>query len=451
MLCKNDIYETEITSYTAEGSGVCRINNIAVFVPNTVVGDRLKVRIVKVCKTYAYGKTEQMISESANRISPVCSAFGQCGGCGLMHMSYDEQINFKYGHVKDCIKRIGGIDTDVLPPLRAEKLYGYRNKVQVPVGSDLAGNIITGFYSQRSHRVVKADMCSIQSKSAQKIITAVTDWMNEYDITPYSEETHSGIVRHIYIRNSEPTGEIMTVLVINAAKLPHTDILADRMKALGVTSLAFNINKNKTNVILGNKTVNIYGGGKITDILCGLKFEISPQSFYQVNHDQAEKLYDTAISFAGLTKNDTVLDLYCGTGTITLYAAGFAKKAIGIEIIPEAIENAKTNMKLNNIRNADFYCGDAGEVTKKLADKGIKVNKIIVDPPRKGCSEETLKLIAELKPEKVVYVSCNPATLARDLKIMQTLGYRTEKVQPVDMFVHSPHIESVALLVPFEN
>ncbi len=446
MLVKNEIYETEITSYSSDGSGICRIDGIAVFVPFTVAGDKLLVRIVKTCKTYAYGKIEKLLLPSENRATPLCPVFGKCGGCSLMQMTYEEQLRFKHTYVSDCIKRLGGIAAEVLPPLKSDKIYGYRNKVQIPVGISAEGKVITGFYSQRSHRVIQCEGCLIQNEISQKITKIFCDWMEEFNILPYCEETHSGLFRHIYVRCGEGTDEIMAVAVINSKTLPHGEIIAERLKSAGVTSFSYNINREKTNVILGNKTVNIYGGEKIKDTLCGLTFEISPESFYQVNHSQAERLYETAIRFADITKEDCVLDLYCGTGTITLCAAVYAKKAVGIEIVPEAIRDAKENMRLNDINNAEFYLGDAAEVTAKLSKEGVKADKIIVDPPRKGCSPETLKLISRLSPKTVVYISCNPATLARDLKLMKEYGYDTEMVQPVDMFVHSSHVECVALL-----
>ena len=446
MLSKNDIYETEITSYGSDGSGVCKINGIAVFVPFTVRGDRIRLRIVKVCKTYAYGKTEEILIPSENRVQPSCKVFGRCGGCNLMHMSYTEQLTFKQNHVKDCIERIGGIDTEVLPTLGADRLGGCRNKIQIPVSYDENGRIAAGFYLPRSHKPVAQDNCVIQPPCAREIITTVCNLMEKHKILPYCEEKHSGTVRHIYIRTSEITKKIMAVLVINAKKMPCESEFAAALKNIGVTSFLINVNTEKTNVILGKKFISVYGTEKITDTLCGLKFEISPNSFYQINHDQAEKLYALAAEFADINKNDTVLDLYCGAGTITLFAAGLAKKAIGIEIVPEAIENAKNNMRINGIKNAEFYCGDAGKTARKLLSQGTRPNKIIIDPPRKGCDENTLNLITELSPDKVVYVSCNPATLARDLKFMKNHGYITEKIRPVDMFIHSAHVETVSLI-----
>jgi 23S rRNA (uracil1939-C5)-methyltransferase len=318
--------------------------------------------------------------------------------------------------MEDSLRHIAKLDTEVLPVIKADKLNYYRNKVQIPVGPDKDGNAAAGFYSLRSHNIIPNCNCIIQNKDALPIVEAVIKWMNDFNIPPYNEINNTGAIRHIYIRVAEATGEIMVAIVINTRRVHYTNELVEALIPLGVKTVICNINREKSNVVMGDKNIILYGDGRITDILCGLKFSISIKSFYQVNHDQTEKLYKTAMDAANIKKEDTVFDIYCGIGTISLYAAKLAKKVIGIEIMPEAVEDAKNNAKLNEIDNAEFYCGDAGEVTQELISKGERADVVIIDPPRKGCDTKLIDQILSIDPTRIVYISCNPSTLARDLK-----------------------------------
>lgn len=442
MLLKNDIYEAEITSYTADGAGVCRIEGIPVFVPYAARADKISVRILKVNKTYAYGKIETILSPSPFRVTPQCDVFGKCGGCDIMHLSYEEQLRFKYEKVENAIRRIGKSNAPILPVIPAETLVNYRNKTQTPlVKSD---KIQCGFFSKGSHRVIPFKKCFIQKEFSAQLAKITTDFLNEFNISIYNEVTGRGLVRHIYIREGKT--ETMVLLVINGQTLPDCEILADRLKNAGAAAFLLNINKEKTNVILGNKTKNIFGDGYITDEMCGLEFEISPESFYQINTPQAEKLYKVAVEYADIKNTDTVFDLYCGAGTISLYAAKYAKKVYGIEITKSAVENAKKNAVRNNIKNAEFFCGDAADIAEKLMSDGIFPECVIIDPPRKGCDNALLNLLLKINPPKISYVSCNPATLARDINFLENNGYICIKIQPVDMFVNSNHVETVVLM-----
>lgn len=442
MLLKNDIYETEITSYTSEGAGVCRINDIPVFVPYTARGDKILVRILKVHKTYAYGKIEKIISASSVRSNAVCKAFGKCGGCDIMHLSYEEQLKYKYEKVENAIRRIGKSDAKIFPVIPADSRFGYRNKIQMPLAK--SDKVYCGFFAKGSHRVIPIEKCYIQKEFSSRIIKSVTEFLNEFNISVYDENTGKGLMRHIYIREGKT--ETMVVAVINGNTVPNIEVLAKRLKDAGVTSFLLNINKKRTNVIMGDITKNVFGADFITDEMCGLKFRISPGSFYQVNTSQAEKLYRLAVEYADIKKEDTVFDLYCGTGTITLYAAGYAKKVYGIEIVESAVENAKRNANMNGIENAEFLCGDAAKITGRLIADGVVPECVIVDPPRKGCDAELLDLLLKINPRKISYVSCNPSTLARDINFLEQNGYKCMQISPVDMFVHSNHVECVALL-----
>lgn len=442
MLSKNDIYETEVVSYTSEGYGVCKADGIPVFVPYAAKGDKLEIRILKVHKTYAYGKTEKIISPSPFRTAPKCNVFGKCGGCDIMHLSYDEQLRFKYEKVENAIRRIGKSNAEILPVIPSENIFAYRNKTQIPLMK--SDKVYSGFFSKNSHRVVPFEKCFVQKDFSARLTSLVTDFLNEFDISIYNESVGGGLVRHIYVR--EGKNETMLMMVINGNMLPHCDVLAERLKTAGVSSFLLNVNTKKTNVIMGKYTKVIFGNGYITDEMCGLKFEISPESFYQINTPQAEKLYKIAVEYADIKNTDTVFDLYCGAGTISLYAAKYAAKVYGMEIVENAVENAKKNAILNGIENAEFFCGDAAKITEKLLSDGIFPDCAIIDPPRKGCDAALLNLLLKLNPPKISYVSCNPATLARDINFLENNGYKCIKIQPVDMFVHSNHVECVALM-----
>lgn len=452
---KNKHYELEITSMGSEGEGIGRLNGFPVFVENAVKGDFAEVRIVKVKKTYAYGKLIRLIKASKLRAEPVCEHYPRCGGCNLQHLSYEAQLDFKTEKVKDCLERIGGFKgIEVKRALGAKSLENYRNKAQFPVGS-CGGKVQIGFYAKRSHNIINSDYCCIQNKANKKIAAVIREFIEKYNIKPYNETSHTGVLRHIITRAAEKTGEIIVTLVINSDKLENSDILVEMLTKAdkNIVGVALNINKEKTNVIMGGSLKVIWGKGFITDYIGSLKFEISPLSFYQVNPRQTEVLYSKALELAGLDNGrQTVIDAYCGIGTISLFLAQRAKKVYGVEIIKEAIENAKRNAEINGISNAEFFVGRAEEVIPKLyTQRGINADVAVVDPPRKGCDERLLSVIADMKCERVVYISCDPATLARDLKFLCNKGFSIEEVQPVDMFCMSSHVECVVLMSRVEK
>lgn len=447
MVNKNDEFNLKITGYTSEGGGVGKFDGQAIFVENTAVGDEILCHIIKAKKTYAIGKAMKIIKPSKSRIEPLCQAFKMCGGCSFAHIKYEDELEAKAQKVKDAFNRIGGISPEFESIIPSPEATRYRNKAQYPVKRE-NGILNIGFYAKKSHRVIDGDDCLLQPVEFTQIIEIFRKWINNNNVTVYSETTNKGLLRHIYLRKAFATGEIMVCAVINGKALPESEQLSEQLKTVnGFKTLVVNVNRENTNVVLGNECYAIHGDGYITDILCGVKIKISPLSFYQVNRDGAECLYTKAAQYAGLTGNEDVLDLYCGTGTIGLSMAHKAKSVTGVEIIPEAIEDAENNAKMNNIENARFICGDASKAAEELKAEGITPKVVILDPPRKGCAEELLKTVAEINPEKIVYVSCDPATLARDCARLLSLGYAVKKVTPVDMFPRTSHIESVALLV----
>lgn len=442
---KNDIIKLDIDAMSSLGSGIGRYEGLAVFVPLSAVGDSLSVKVLKVKSNCAFGKIEEILTPSATRCEPDCAVFSKCGGCVYRHISYEEELKFKEKSVEDAVKRIGKVDLDA-QPIVFGKENGYRNKAQYPV----AQNGSVGFFANHSHRIIPNSTCALQPDVFSKICEIFTFWMSTSGNTVYSEETGKGLVRHLYIRRAEVTGEIMVCLVINGDKVNAAKrLVEDLREELGdaLKSVVLNINKSKTNVILSDKCQNLYGDGYIYDILCGVKVRLNPLSFYQVNHDMAEKLYNKAAQYAEC-EGKTVLDLYCGAGTIGLSMAKSAKKIIGAEIIPEAVEDAKFNAANNNITNAEFICADAKDAARQLADKKLKPDVVIVDPPRKGCSEELLHTISnDFSPERLVYVSCDPATLARDISILTGLGYELVEYTPFDLFPRTSHCETVAKFI----
>lgn len=446
-LNKNDKIELEITGYTSEGSGVGHHNGQAVFVQGAAEGDLIECLIIKAKKTYAVGKLLSVLKASPDRIIPDCPVFPRCGGCVYRHISYEAELRQKRQRVADALSRIGHLD------ITPEEITGcvspdrYRNKAQYPVGMN-NGRLLTGFYAPFSHRVIDCKNCLLQPEEYAKILKAVSKWAEKYKIPVYNEEDGKGLLRHIYIRKGFETGELMVCLVINGTKIFKTQELIESLKTAcpEIKTVLLNHNTEDTNVILGKKNTVLYGDGYIEDILCGKRFRISPLSFYQVNHDQAQRLYEKAAEFAVTPDTETVIDLYCGAGTIGLSLADKVKNVIGVEIVPEAIGDAKINAKLNGIENAEFICGDASAAAKELDERGILPDTVIVDPPRKGCDEALLHTIADMAPERIVYVSCDPGTLARDLAILETLGYKTEKVCPYDMFPRTVHVETVVQL-----
>ncbi len=440
---KNEDIVIDITGMTAEGNGVGRYEGMAVFTPLTVPGDRALVKIVKLCKNYAYGKLLKLLSPSDQRCEPDCDCFALCGGCVFRHITYAAERRIKSGLVKDALLRIGGIDVPMSDILYSE-VDGYRNKAQYPVNSE--GKV--GFFAPRSHRIIPCNNCRLQPYEFSVIAGAVELFIKQYGISTYNEQTGKGLIRHLYIRTTAG-GDIMVVLVINGEKLPHSSALIDILKtALGekLKSFMININREKTNVILGERCVTLYGDDYITDVLCSVKLRVSPLSFAQVNHDMAELLYNKAAEYAA-PEGKTVIDLYCGTGAIGLSLARRAKSVIGVEIVPSAVEDARANAKENGIDNIRFICDDAAGAALRLRQEGVTADVVIVDPPRKGCDSSLLDTVANgFAPKTIVYVSCDPATLARDCKILVSYGYRVTNVTPADLFPRTAHVETVVRL-----
>lgn len=443
-LQKNQDIQLNIEGYTAEGNGVGHYNGQAVFVSGAAKGDTIIAHIIKAKKTYAVGIIKQILKKSPNRIDVDCQHFRSCGGCVYRHISYEAEKQLKRQKVIDAFTRLAHIDVPVKDIVTCET-ERYRNKAQYPVGFDK--EIVAGFYAQKSHRIINSSDCVLQPEEFSKIVEIVKKWMTEFGISAYDSINHEGLIRHIYIRKAFVTGQIMVCLVINGDKIPKSqELVDDLLKIKGLASVTLNKNTEKTNVILGLECKTLWGNDYIEDILCGVKIRLSPLSFYQVNHDCAELLYKKALDYVGAKGDGTILDLYCGAGTIGLSMAKDVKKVIGVEIIPEAIEDAKENAKRNNIENCEFYCGDAKDAVKILKKQNIEPDAVILDPPRKGCDKEVLEYVAEMKPKKIVYVSCDVSTQARDCAILKELGYETKEVTPVDMFPRTSHTETVALL-----
>lgn len=450
---KNQELLVDIVAEGYQGEGIAKPQGFPIFIPGALKGEKVKIKIVKLTKNHGFGKLLDIVEPSENRVEPICPLYKRCGGCQLQHMSYQEQLVFKKNRVKDCLERIGKItDVKINDTLGMEEPLRYRNKVQLPVGVE-KGEPIIGFYAPRSHDIINLQQCFIQHETGDEVVQLTRDWMKKFGISAYDENTKTGVVRHVMIRKGFKTGEVMVVLVTNTEKLPHKDEFVKLVieKIPGVKSIIQNINNKPTNVVLGQQNITLWGSNTITDYIGQFKFEISPLSFFQVNPFQTEVLYNKALEYANLSGEETVFDAYCGTGTISLFLAQKAKKVYGVEIIPEAIENAKKNAKLNNIHNAEFFVGEAEVIIPKLIEDGKKAEVVVVDPPRKGCEKSLIEAIAEMRPNRVVYVSCDPATLARDLRIFEDLGYKTEAVQPVDMFPHTNHVETVVLMSRVEK
>lgn len=446
---KNEIYEMTIDALGSNGEGIGRIDGFAVFVEGALPGEVIRALIVNVKKSYGYGKLVEIVSKSPYRVEPCCPVAKTCGGCQLQHFSYEGQLAYKAKKVKDDLERIGGLkNIEDLPIFGMENPWRYRNKAQFPVGSGREGSTEIGFYAKRSHRIVDTQVCFLQNPVNDEIIAIVREFMEEYKISSYDEGKHKGLVRHILTRVGRNSGQIMVCVVINGKKLPYGEVLVERLRKInGVVSVVLNINKDQTNVILGKKVITLWGKSTIEDALGGIIFEISPLSFYQVNPVQTEVLYNKAVEMAGLKGDETVLDLYCGIGTISLFFAKKVKKVFGVEIVPEAIIDARKNAERNGIENASFEVGAAEEVIPRVFDEqGITANVIVVDPPRKGCEQVLLDTIATIAPEKLVYVSCNSATLARDVAILIERGFQVKDVQVVDQFPMTGHVETVVLM-----
>lgn len=453
LIEKNKEYILDIVSQGYEGEGIAKINDtFPIFIEGALKGERVNVRIVKSKKNFAYGKLLEVIEPSLERCEAKCSIHKRCGGCKLQYSTYKEQLNFKFERVKDCITKIGKLDESIVQfPLGMDEPWRYRNKVQLPIGM-VNGELKIGFFAPRSHEIIDMETCLIQDEIADKVVGITRTWIKKNNIKPYNIDgkyDETGILRHIMIRRGFTTNEVMVVLVTNGSKLPNKDefisLITENIP--GIKSIVQNINSKPTNVILGQECITLWGESTISDYIGEFKFNISPLSFFQVNPVQTEVLYNKALEYAGLTGDETVFDAYCGTGTITLFLSQKAKKVYGVEIIPQAIENANINAKENNVNNVEFFVGESEVVIPDLINKGIKADVVVVDPPRKGCDVKLLNAITNIDAKKIVYVSCDPSTLARDLAILEGNGYKTVRVQPVDMFPHTAHIENVALLI----
>ena len=478
---KNDVFEVIIEDMSESGEGVGKLDGYIWFIKDAVIGDLIEAKAMKMKKNYGFARLMKVLKPSPARVKERCAVARQCGGCQLQMMSYEEQLKFKQRKVYNNLKRIGGLDNLYLPgegpgagekdgegdragdreggesgrkPVIMEPIIGmedpwrYRNKAQFPFGMNKENEVIAGFYAGRTHCIIENDDCLLGIQENREILAAVKQIMTQYGIKPYQEESHTGLIRHVLIRKGFRTGELMVCFVVNGRKLPYSEGFVERLLEIpGMTSISYNVNMEKTNVILGREVVNLYGPGYITDYIGNVKYRISPLSFYQVNPVQTERLYGTALEYAGLTGEETVWDLYCGIGTISLFLSQKAKKVYGVEIVPQAIEDARENARLNGIENVEFFVGKAEEVLpKQYEEDKVYADVIVVDPPRKGCDPVCLDTIVMMGPKKVVYVSCDSATLARDVKYLEERGYWVERVSCVDMFPMSGHVETVVLL-----
>ena len=446
MLIKNQIYEAEITDYTAEGQGVAHIEGCAVFIPNAVAGEKVRVRVEKAQKTWAAGKIVEILEKSPHRVNRECEVAKLCGGCDFWHMDYAEEIRLKAQRVKNCLNRIGGENLEEVPILAAPDCHGYRNKAQYPVAVK-KGRAYAGFYRAGTHDVVENARCRILPEEIDAAKDAVIDYVNQCRVSVYDETTGKGLLRHIYVRRGAVSGQILVCLAVNGEKIPRPEALIQRLNGIpGFTTLVLSVNTKRGNAVLGDRFITLHGPGYIEDTLCGLSFRLSPRSFYQVNHHQAQRLYEMAISQAGITKADTVMDLYCGVGTITLAMAGAAGRVIGVEVVPQAVEDAKDNAARNGILNAEFFCGDAGQAALELEKSGVRPDVVVVDPPRKGLNADTIEALRRMSPKRIVYVSCDPATLARDVALLKERGYTLNPAAAADLFPRCAHVETVVLL-----
>ncbi|MDD6212317.1 MAG: 23S rRNA (uracil(1939)-C(5))-methyltransferase RlmD [Clostridiales bacterium] len=452
---KNTKVQVTIEDMTEQGEGIGKVDGYTLFIKDTVIGDRVEAKVIKVKKNYGYARLTAILEESPDRVTPLCPVAGPCGGCQLQAMNYESQLLFKQRKVKNHLERLGGLrNISVEPVLGMEYPWEYRNKSQFPVGMNKEGKIVSGFYAGRTHSIIETEHCLLGSPVNEQILALVKSHMAGFHIAPYDEISGKGLVRHVLIRMGKKTGQIMVCIVINGKKLPQAPLLVKALcEVEGMTSISVNINTERSNVILGKELINLYGPGYIVDQIGDISYQISPLSFYQVNPEQTEKLYGTALEFAGLTGQETVWDLYCGIGTISLFLAKKAKKVYGVEIIPAAIENARANARLNGIDNTEFFVGKAEEVlpdyyrrVQQETGEKLYADVIVVDPPRKGCDETLLATMIQMQPSRIVYVSCNSATLARDLRILCDEGYEVKRVQPVDMFPMGVHVETVVLL-----
>ena len=453
MLRKNDIITADITGYTSEGLGVARADDgMAVFVKDAIAGERAQIRVEHVGRTAAYGRIAALETVSPHRVQRVCPLGKRCGGCQFWHMDYAEEQRLKAQRVRDALARIGGWDPGPVTLLGAETCLGYRNKAQYPVAPGAHGPV-AGFFQARTHQVLPVERCLIQTEQADLARRAVLDWMARWQVPAYDETTGHGTVRHIYVRTATGTGQVLVCIVAASDRLPHGDDLTARLRAAvpGLKSVVHNVHRRPGNAVLGPEFRNLWGDGTVEETLCGLRFRLSARSFFQVNRVQAQRLYGLALDMAALGRADTVLDLYCGTGTITLTMARRAGKVYGVEVVEAAIADARENARANGVENVEFFCADAGAAAARFAAQGVEPQVILVDPPRKGLAPEVIDAMARMAPERIVYVSCDPATLARDVARLQRQGYTPTEVRAVDMFPRCAHVESVVLLTRREG
>lgn len=444
---KNDRLTVTIEDLTHDGNGVAKVDGYPLFIQGVLPNETAEVHVLKTLKNYGFAKILNIVESSPNRVDAPCDYFVQCGGCQLQHLSYEGQLQWKENMVRNVMKRLGKIDAPVLPVKGMDNPWHYRNKSQIPFADSEFG-VIAGFYKSKSHSIVDMERCLIQTEEADTMMADVKGALQSLGVRPYNEETHSGSLRHVVVRKGFATNEVMVVLITKARKFPQAQAAVEKIRELipHVTSIVQNVNAAKTNVIFGDETVTLWGKDAIEDKIGDVRFEISARSFYQVNPVQTEVLYEQALAYADLQGDETVIDAYCGIGTISLFLAQKAKQVLGVEIIEQAIEDAKCNAELNGFTNTYFEAGPAEEVIPRWYKEGKTADVLVVDPPRKGCDEALLTTILEQRPKRVVYVSCNPATLARDLRILEDGGYKTKEIQPVDMFPHSTHCEVVAWL-----
>lgn len=445
---KNDIVNIDITAISSDGNGIGKIDGFAVFVPLTDIGDNVDVHIIKVTKSYAVGKIKSLNTPSENRCQDNCKCYSRCGGCCFRHITYEKELEYKREYVASNMKRIGKLDIKVAPVVPCDYPERYRNKAVYPIQKN-DGNIQIGFFSKHSHRIIECTDCMLQPQIFSDIIGALKNFLQKNDYSIYNEATDSGVLKHIFLRKGAVSGEVMVCFVINADSLPLQDKIITLLteKFPSVKSISININKTFSNAILSDKNRTIYGEPAITDTLCGVKLSISPLSFYQINHNTAEKIYKKAAEIAELSSDDILLDLYCGTGSIGLSMANKVKTLVGVEIVPQAIENAAENAKANGIKNAGFICADAKAAVKRLHKEGISPTVVVLDPPRKGCDREVVETVVSMNPERIVMISCDSATLARDLAVFKELGYIADIVIPHDMFPRTNHVECVVKLI----
>ena len=446
---KDDLIEVTIEDLSEEGTGIGKFEGMTFFIKDAVIGDRVRAKIMKMKKNYGFARLMEVLTPSPDRVEPLCPVARQCGGCQIQAMSYEAQLAFKTRKVESNLKRIGKFEEIPMESIIGmEDPFHYRNKAQFPFGKNRDGKIITGFYAGRTHSIIENTSCHLGKEVNEEILEKILAWMNAFHVEPYNEATGKGLMRHSLIRCGFRTGEIMVCLVINGRKIPGEEALVDSLKIIpGMTSISLNVNKEKTNVILGREVINLWGRPYIEDYIGEVKYQISPLSFFQVNPVQTERLYGKALEYAGLTGEETVWDLYCGIGTISLFLARKARKVYGVEIIPDAIEDARRNASLNGFANTEFYVGKAEEVLpEKYEKEGVRADVIVVDPPRKGCDENLLSTMVKMQPERIVYVSCDSATLARDLRYLCDNGYELKRVCPADMFPQTVHVETVVLL-----